>query len=117
MQSFSLASIHGTLPLTTSTPSLQAHADFTVEKVLKASRACSQLVTWVKKALALAACSTPEKRAQAALAAATSRLEAKQAQLDKAREAVAQLEGEVSALLAEQAAAAAGTSAAGGGHA
>ncbi len=79
----------------------------------KASTACGQLVTWVKKALELAACSTPEKRAQTALAAATSRLEAKQAQLDKAREAVALLEGEVSALLAEQAAA--GTSAAGGG--
>jgi hypothetical protein len=65
-------------------------------------------VVWVKKALELQcalASSSPLQKAKAVLAAAAQHLEAKEALLTKAREAAAQLEGEVCALRAEKEAA------------
>ena len=72
---------------------------------------------WIKRALELQcalASGTPLQRATAALAAAAQHLEAKEALLAKAREAVAQLEGEVRALRADKEAAEKAVSGAGG---
>ena len=93
----------------------------TEEKLAKCSSAGAGLLRWAQKVLELAAATSPLARAQTVQAAVARRLQAKQAQLDKAREQVAHLEEELCALQAEHEAAEKATSdalkpqAAGGG--